>query len=141
MSPLLLIPIAWAVGIPIAMYARSIKLQMEQEDAQSEEGERYDVLESMFVLSVLSGAYKSLQSQKASKYGPWISSLLDSPGFVVTKDEKGVPHVSMAARYVSPVTALIALNRTLDELEGSRFNVDGLYEAIAALEDHMGAGE
>ncbi len=81
------------------------------------------------VYGILLGAFRSLQEQKAARYRGWISACIEMC-------QKG---------YSVPVdVALLALRRTLNELEGPRyekegeptiyFNLDGLTRAIAELE-------
>ena len=72
------------------------------------------------VRTIVWEAYKSLKDQRAGGYGPWLSACLSNP--------------------TTPVMARSAIYRVLVELNGSRFNLDGLRRAVYAL-DEMVEGE
>lgn len=122
MNELMLIPIAYAIGIPAVLAIRH-----GERVRKRKEGERLNELENETrekerrgegVLSAVRSAYKSLRRQRAAGYGPWLSAVLE-------KCQSGAE--------VPAAVALLALDRTRDELRGSRFDLSGLDDAIAAL--------
>ena len=74
------------------------------------------------VLSVVYRAYASLRSQGAAGYGPWLSSVISHGGGDAS-------------------VALTAVRWTIRDLEGRRFDLGGLLEAEAVLEEMTGDGE
>lgn len=82
---------------------------------------------------------KDLHRQKAGGYGQWLPSLMEGPMYIYY-DEKGGMQVKTITRQVTPGIALTAVRMTLNELMGSRFNLDTLLWAEAELEK-MGEGE
>lgn len=76
---------------------------------------------------IVKAAHMALEAQKAAGYGPWLTCLLRRAG------EPG--------RRVTPGIALQAVRMCLSDLAGSRYNLQCLYDAQAALEEMTGAGE
>lgn len=75
---------------------------------------------------ILLSAFRSLEKQHAAGYRSWISSCIE-------RMQKGLD--------VPPEIALRALYMTREELNGRRYNLDGLNEAIVTLETQMGEWE
>lgn len=90
------------------------------------------------VQEILQSCAVDLKRQRAAGYGPWLSALLDGPLYL-QYDEQGRVQVKTLARPVTPGLALSAVRRTIGELAGGRFNLDGLMRAEAELE-HLGEG-
>ena len=93
------------------------KARIEAETARVEEEAR----------GIVRGAHMALEAQKAAGYGPWLTCLLRRAG------EPG--------RRVTPGIALQAVRMCLSDLAGSRYNLQCLYDAQAALEEMTGEGE
>ena len=90
------------------------------------------------VQEILQSCAVDLKRQRAAGYGPWLSALLDGPLYL-QYDEQGRVQVKTLARPVTPGLALSAVRRTIGELAGGRFNLDGLMRAESELE-HLGEG-
>ena len=82
------------------------------------------------VREILVACHKSLKG--AAGYGPWIASLLDG-ALTLVHDERGRVTVESNSRAVKPMTALLAVRWTLEELAGSRFRLDVLEAAESEL--------
>lgn len=76
---------------------------------------------------------RDLKAQRAAGYGPWLPSLLEGPMYIYY-DERGGIQVRTMTRPIAPGVALAAVQRTIGELAGSRFNLDTLLRAEAELE-------
>lgn len=130
MNPLLLIPIVWVIGLPIALAVRAMRAEKETktEEAVAYPLDGYEVKGRYGVggvCAILRSALRSLEKQHAAGYRNWISCCVE-------RSRKGME--------VPPEVALRALYMTRDELTGGRFDLEGLNEAIAALEE-TGEGE
>ena len=122
---------AIALEIPLAK-AIERKARQEQEERAGilarkalQESETARVEEE--AREIVRGAHFALEAQKAAGYGPWLTCLLRRAG------EPG--------RRVTPGIALQAVRMCLSDLAGSRYNLQCLYDAQAALEEMTGAGE
>lgn len=96
------------------------------------------------VHEILKAAYLDLKRQKAGVRGPWIESLLDGGSefrFTGIPDAWGRVGVLREWRRVEPSVALTAIRWTIRDLKGRRFDLGGLLEAEAVLEEMTGAGE
>ncbi len=78
------------------------------------------------VLKALLSAFRDLEKQRAAGFRNWIPACIEQA-------QRGYE--------IPPEVALTALRMTRDELTGSRFNLDGLNEAIVSLETQMGEWE
>lgn len=87
------------------------KARIEAETARVEEEAR----------GIVRGAHMALEAQKAAGYGPWLTCLLRR-----ALDQ---------GRRVTPGIALQAVRMCLSDLAGSRYNLQCLYDAQAALEN------
>lgn len=122
---------AIALEIPLAK-AIERKARQEQEERAGilarkalQESETARVEEE--ARGIVKAAHMALEAQKAAGYGPWLTCLLRRAG------EPG--------RRVTPGIALQAVRMCLSDLAGSRYNLQCLYDAQAALEEMTGAGE
>lgn len=90
------------------------------------------------VQEILQSCARDLKNQRAAGYGPWLSALLDGPLYI-QYDERGRIQVKTLAKPVTPGVALAAVQMTIGELSGGRFNLETLFRAESELE-HMGEG-
>jgi len=116
---------AIALEIPLAK-AIERKARQEQEERAGilarkalQESETARVEEE--ARGIVKAAHMALEAQKAAGYGPWLTCLLRRAG------EPG--------RRVTPGIALQAVRMCLSDLAGSRYNLQCLYDAQAALEN------
>lgn len=123
-------------------------VQVQNLEEKEEEGAgAYDPEQ---VREILTGAMRSLQSQRAAGYGPWISGCLDGgPCIYVTNiDVRGRVHVERDFTFCRPAVALEAVRRTIRdilsvpasydkdgrEMPRRTFDLSGLMEAAERLE-------
>ena len=112
---------------------------MEMDNSASEQRvvESYEYSER--VHDIISSCERNLKRQRAAGFGQWIASLIEGPMYIYY-DEKGGTHIKTLTRPINPGIALTAVRMTINELMGSRFNLDTLLWAEAELEK-MGEGE
>ena len=116
------IPIALAVALARKREGEAARLEALENDRLKEEKQA----EGWRVMSILTGTNKALKQAKICAYGPWIAACLDK---------------IRAGEEVPEGVALMALKMTRRDLLGSRFPLDILDGAIAAMETGTGEGE
>lgn len=109
------------VAIVVALFFFVSLLFVGENGRQKHEEQKSEVVEDTGpdVLGIVRNANKSLTRQKAAGYGPWLSAVISHGGAPIN-------------------VALTAIQWTISELWGSRFNLDGLYAAKTELEEMMG---
>lgn len=122
---------AIALEIPLA---KAIERKARREQEERAEKRAKEALQEAEILrmeeearEVVRVAHLGLVAQHAAAYGPWLSAILSRAG------EPG--------RRVTVGLALQAVRMTILDLAGSRFDLNCLFEAEAALEEMTGEGE
>lgn len=116
--------IAWLIFIlvPISFAARADRRRLERQESESKEQEERvaeETLRSFKVKAIARAAHLALTRQRAAAFGPWLASIIE-------------------AQEPKAGEALTAVRWTIRELDGSRFNIESLYQAEQDLLE-MGA--
>lgn len=132
--------IAWIIFIiPVCIHLRLKRKKEEGEyDAVVKRVTERELVGEK-VNEILKECHNDLRRQHATAYGPWLSSLMDGGyNFTILRDLRGRVYVERQHRNVSPNVALTAVQWTIKELSGRRFDLGALRFAERELME-MGA--